>query len=159
MRATRQAIAEAIRTDPAVAELVPGSQVFAVERATLPSLPAVECIAVSTERVDTGPMVLHQIAIEITVASPSEDDADALLDQLVAAVRRRVSDAEQGENPIRLVTGQTAVCALGGTRWSTSASGSSGVIRGRVRRRERGGQRVTHGSRTPNVKPCDRWVR
>ena len=130
MRAMKQAIAEAIRTDPAVAELVPAGQVFAVERATLPTLPAVECIAVGSERVDTGPMILHQIAIEITVSSSNEDDADGMLDQLVRAVRRRVSDAEQGENPIRLLTGQTAVCALGGTRWSVSASGSTGVIRG-----------------------------
>ena len=57
MRATKQAIAEAIRTDAAVAELVPLGQVFAVERAVLPTLPSVECIAVSSERVDTGPMV------------------------------------------------------------------------------------------------------
>ena len=130
MRAMKQAIAEAIRTDPAVAELVPAGQVFAVERATLPTLPAVECIAVGSERVDTGPMIRHQIAIEITVSHQSEDGADEALDRLVRAVRLRLSDAEQGGTPIRLESRQTVVCELGGTRWSVSASGTSGVIRG-----------------------------
>lgn len=130
MRATKRAIAEAIRTDAAVLSLVPAAQVFAVERATLPTLPSIEVIGVSSERVDSGPMVRHLIAIEITVSHQSEDGADEALDKLVRAVRARLSDAEQGGTPIRLESRQTVVCELGGTRWSVSASGTSGVIRG-----------------------------
>ena len=50
MRATKEAIAEALADDAAVLSLVPPSQVFAVERATLPTLPAIEVIGVCSER-------------------------------------------------------------------------------------------------------------
>lgn len=129
MRATKLAIAEALRTDASVAQTVPPGQVYSVERATLPTLPSIECIGVSSEPIDSA-MVKHSIAIEVTVTSAAEDDADALLDAIVRAVRRRLSDAEQGGDPISLVSRQTVLCELGGTRWSVSASGSSGVIRG-----------------------------
>ena len=39
MRAVKTAIAQALATDEAVAELVPAPQVFATERAVLPLLP------------------------------------------------------------------------------------------------------------------------
>ena len=45
--ATKTAIAEALRTDEAVSALVPDAQIFATERAVLPSLPSVEVIALS----------------------------------------------------------------------------------------------------------------
>ena len=89
MRATKTAIAEALRTDAAVSELVPPAQIYAVERATLPTLPAVEVIALSSERVDTGPMVRHAMNVEVTVSHQAEDGADELLDAVVRAVRAR----------------------------------------------------------------------
>ena len=73
MRATKTAIAEALRTDAAVSELVPATSVYATERATLPTLPAIEVIAVSTERVEDGPMVRHELSIEVTVSHATED--------------------------------------------------------------------------------------
>ena len=130
MRATKQAIAAALRDDAAVAALVPGGQVFAVERATVPTLPAVEVIGVSSERVDGGPMIRHTLAIEATVSAATEDGSDAALDGIVRALRRRLSDAERSELPIRLESGEGVLIELGGTRWSVSASGSTGVIRG-----------------------------
>ena len=44
-------------------------------------------IAVSSERVDDGPLVRHELSVEITVSHTTEDGADALLDELVRAVR------------------------------------------------------------------------
>ena len=65
MRATKRALAEALRTDAAV--LVPPAQIYAVERATVPVLPSIEVIGISTERVDSGPMARHEMSCEITV--------------------------------------------------------------------------------------------
>ena len=130
MRATKTAIAAALRTDAAVSATVPPAQVFSVERSTLPSLPSIEVIAVSSERVDTGPMVRHSMSIEVTVRHPSEDGADELLDSIVRAVRQRVIDAEHTTRPIVLASGEGALVVLGGTRWSISASDASSVIRG-----------------------------
>ena len=130
MRASKLAIAAALAADPAVAALVPESQIFAVERATLPTLPAVELVGVTSERQDTGPLVRHELSIEITVSHASEDGADTLLDSIVAAVRSRLSDAEVESRPITLPDGSVVVIGLAGTRWSVSASDPSGVIRG-----------------------------
>ena len=57
MRPVKVAIAAALAADDAVSALVPAAQIYATERATLPTLPAVEVIAVSSERVGDGPMV------------------------------------------------------------------------------------------------------
>ena len=103
---------------------------YAVERATVPTLPAVEVIAVSSERVDTGPMVQHELSVEVTVSHTTEDGADELLDALVRAVRQRIDASERENAPIALATGEGALCVLGATRWSVSASGTSSVIRG-----------------------------
>ena len=130
MRATKQAIADALRTDPAVSELVPAAQIFSVERATIPTLPAVEVIAVSSERVDTGPMIRHELSCEVTVSHATEDGADALLDGLVRAVRARLSDAEGSTGPIAMASGEGVLCVVLGTRWSVSASDVNGVVRG-----------------------------
>ena len=130
MRASKLAIASALADDAAVSELVPASQVFAVERSTIPQLPAIEVIGVSSERVDGGPMVVHELSVECTVAHPSEDGADEMLDSIVRAVRARLSAAETTDDPIALPTRETVVVALGVTRWSTSASAASGVVRG-----------------------------
>ena len=46
MRAVKQALAADLRADPELAELVPATSVYAVERATLPTLPAVEIIGI-----------------------------------------------------------------------------------------------------------------
>ena len=129
MRSSKQAIASALADDAAVSELVPASQVYAVERATLPTLPAVEVIGVSSEG-DTWPMVRHELSVECTVSHQTEDGADELLDAIVRAVRARLFDAEQGETPIDLPTRAGLTVELKGTRWSTSASGASGVVRG-----------------------------
>ena len=99
MRSTKLAIADALRTDPAVAELVPDAQVFAVERATIPTLPSVEVIGISSERVGDGPMVRHELAVEVTVSHATEDGADAALDSIVRAVRARLSGAEYSTRP------------------------------------------------------------
>ena len=73
MRPVKTAIAEALRTDEAVSALVPRAQIYAVERATLPTLPAVEVIALSSERVDDGPLCRHELSCEITAAHSTED--------------------------------------------------------------------------------------
>ena len=104
MRATKRALAEALRTDAAV--LVPPAQIYAVERATVPVLPSIEVIGISTERVDSGPMARHEMSCEITVASATEDKADELLDGIVRAVRQRVIDAEHSARPIALASGE-----------------------------------------------------
>ena len=130
MRATKVAIADALRADPAVSALVPSAQVFAVERATVPSLPSIEVIAVTSERVGDGPMVRHELSIEVTVSHQGEDEADALLDAIVAVVRGRLATSETTFDPINLASGERALVALGGTRWSISASSTSSVIRG-----------------------------
>ena len=94
MRATKIAIADALRTDPAVSDLVPAAQVFAVERATLPTLPSIELVGVSSERIGNGPMIRHAINVEVTASDPTEDGADLALDAIVRAVRQRLGAAE-----------------------------------------------------------------
>ena len=130
MRATRQALAAALAADDAVSALVPAAQVFAVERATIPTLPSIELIGVTSERVDTGPMVRHELSVECTVSHQAEDGADELLDSIVRTVRARLSDAEHSTRPIALASGEGCLCVLAGTRWSISAANTSGVIRG-----------------------------
>ena len=96
----------------------------------MPTLPAVEVIAVSSERVDTGPMVRHSLSVECTVSHPTESGADTLLDAIVSAVRQRVIDAEHSRRRIALASGEGCLVVLAGTRWSVSAANASGVIRG-----------------------------
>ena len=130
MRATKTAIAEALRTDAAVSELVPRAQIFAVERATVPTLPSIELIGVTSERVGDGPMVRHELSCEITAAHSTEDGCDVLLDAIVRAVRQRLDAAERRVPQIALAGGEGCLCVLAGTRWSISASAASGVVRG-----------------------------
>ena len=130
MRAVKVALADALRADPAVALLVPATSVYATERATVPTLPAVEVIAVTSERVGDGPMVKHELAVECTVSHPTEDGADELLDSMTRAVRARLAASETTVDPINLASGEAALCVLGGTRWSISAQSTSSVIRG-----------------------------
>ena len=124
------ALSRALRNTAAVTRLVPDGQIFATERAVLPTLPAVEIIGVSSERVDGGPMVRHAMSIEVTVRHPAEDGADELLDDVVRAVRQRLGAAERSEAPIALAGGEAVLVTLGGTRWSVSAAEASAVIRG-----------------------------
>ena len=49
MRATKLAIAAALAADEAIANLDPPVQIFSVERATVPVLPAIEIISVSSD--------------------------------------------------------------------------------------------------------------
>ena len=130
MRATKHALAEALRTDAAVSELVPVTSIHAVERATLPTLPAVEVIGLSSERVDDGPLVRHALSVEVTVSHATEDGADELLDAVVRAVRQRLDAAERQDPEIALESGEGCLCVLGGTRWSVSAAHTSGIVRG-----------------------------
>ena len=130
MRPVKVALSRALRTDAAVSELVPPTQIYAVERSTVPVLPSIEVIGLSSERVDTGPMLRHELSCEITVASATEDKADELLDDAVRAVRQRIGAAERQLRPIALASGEGCLCVLGGTRWSISAPSTSGVIRG-----------------------------
>ena len=123
------AVRDALRADGAVTDLIPPGQIFAVERATLPSLPAIELIAVNSERTDR-PLIRHELSVEITVSDTVEDSADELLDRVVTAVRGRLSAAESGESPVILPDGSTALVELLGVRWSVSAGGPSSVIRG-----------------------------
>ena len=130
MRPVKLAIADALRADPAVGEQVPAAQVFAVERAVIPVLPAVEVIAVTSERADTGPLIRHTMSVEITVSAITEDAADAALDSIVKAIRARLADAEYSTVPIALASGEGVLVELGGVRWSVSATNKSSVIRG-----------------------------
>ena len=130
MRATKVAIAAALAADDAVSELVPAAQVYAVERATLPTLPSIEVIAVSTERVDDGPLVRHELSVEITAAHSTEDGCDELLSDIVQAVRQRLDAAERQEPEIALASGEGCLVVLAGTRWSISAANTSGIVRG-----------------------------
>ena len=99
MRASKIAIRDALASDEAIAKLVPAAQVFAVERATVPTLPAVEIIAISSSRIGDGPMTRHEVSVECTVSHPTEDGADELLDSIVRAVRARLSDAAESTRP------------------------------------------------------------
>lgn len=130
MRRVKVALAEALRTDAAVSTLVPPAQIFATERATIPTLPSVEVVGLSSERVGDGPMVRHELSIEVTVSHPSEDACDEELDAVVRAVRQRIGAAEHENAPIALASGENALCVLHGTRWSVSVSAASSVMRG-----------------------------
>ena len=130
MRAAKTAITAALAADDAVGSLVPDAQVYAVERATVPQLPSIEVIGVSSERVGDGPVIRHTVSIECTVSHQTEDGADLALDAIVTAVRGRLSDAEHSERPIRRADGGNVPIVLGGTRWSVSAANTSGIVRG-----------------------------
>ena len=131
MRAVKTAIAQALATDEAVAELVPAPQVFATERAVLPLLPSVEIVGIDSTPQEEGPLVRHLISIEVTVRAQSEDDADESLNGIVRAVRQRLSDATQQVRPIiTREDGEVVPVGLLATRWSVSASDASSVIRG-----------------------------
>ena len=127
MRPVKLAIAAALQDQLTTLQLA--ASVHAVERATLPDLPAVEVIGVSSERVDNA-MVRHELSLEVTVSAADEDTADARLSDLVQAIRRRVDEAENGLQPIALDSGENIVTELQTTRWSVSASGTGGVVRG-----------------------------
>ena len=106
------------------------SKSSAANAATIPALPSIEVVGISSERIDTGPMVRHSMSAEVTVSHSDENGADALLDSIVRAVRLRLSDAAHSERPISLADGGNVLVELGGTRWSVSATAASGVIRG-----------------------------
>ena len=128
MRATKQALAAALRDDPALVELVPPGAIYAVERATIPTLPSIEIIGVQSAAADY--LVRHEMAIEVTVSHATEDAADAALDAIVQALRGRLIQAQAHADPIANAAGETLAVELGGTRWSVSANGQRGVIRG-----------------------------
>ncbi len=130
MRPVKLAIAAALAADDGVAAVVPGSQIFSVERATVPVLPAVEIIGVTSERVGDGPMIRDSMSIEITVSAPTEDAADLALDSIVKAVRLRLADAAHGGRPISLADGGNVLVVLEATRWSISAADGASTIRG-----------------------------
>ena len=112
----------------------PAHRSYAVERATVPTLPSIEVIGLSSERVDTGPMVVHELSIECTVSHATEDGADELLDAASSGpYSQRIGCCGASELPrIALADGEGClVRACGATRWSISAaSGASSVIRG-----------------------------
>ena len=128
MRATKVAIAEALRIDPAVSELVPPGQVFAVERATVPVLPSIEILAIRSEASDY--LVTHELSVECTVSHPTEDGADERLDGIVRAVRARLLTAQDTTDPIALPDSERLSIEVSDTRWSISASDASSVVRG-----------------------------
>ena len=97
MRASKIAVAAAIAE--AVTDLVPESQVYSVERAVVPVLPCVEVIGVTSERQERGPMLRHELTVEVTVSHVSEDSADTLLNSIVGSVRGRLLASETGEGP------------------------------------------------------------
>ena len=130
MRATKTAIAEALRSATAVSALVPRTSVYAVEQSTVPTLPSIEVIGVSSERVDEGPMIRHELSIECTVSHQTENGADELLDAVVRAVRQRLDAAERSVAPITQEGGEGCLVVLAGTRWSISAANTAGVVRG-----------------------------
>ena len=130
MRAIKLAVAKALATDDAVALLVPAMSIYATERAVLPTLPAVEIVAVSSERTER-PLIRHVLSVEITAAHQTEDGADELLDAIVLAVRQRLSVAEAESDPIVLPDGSVALVELQGVRWSTSATDNkASIVRG-----------------------------
>ena len=130
MRPVKVAIAAALAADTAVSNLVKDSQIFSVERATIPVLPAIEVIAITSARIDTGPMTRHELSVEVTVSHSDETGADKLLDSIVAAVRGRLLASEHAGRPIALPSGENVLVSLEGTRWSVSASVGAGVVRG-----------------------------
>ena len=129
MRAAKVAIRNALAADLPITRLVPAASIFSVERATLPTLPAIELVSVASERTDR-PLVEHQLSVEITVKSSSENGADEKLDAIVQTVRARLHAAESEADPIILPDGSAALVVLGTVRWSVSAGDSASTIRG-----------------------------
>ena len=129
MRAVKLAIAAALAADTSVSALVPGSQIFSVERATVPTLPAVELIGVTSERVNGG-MTRDEVSVECTVSHPTEDGADLALDAIVRAIRVRLMDAEHSTRPIALASGEGVLVVVQSVRWSVSAADGASTIRG-----------------------------
>ena len=123
MRASKQALAAALRDDPDLTELVPPGSIHAVERATIPTLPSIEIIGVQSAAADY--LVRHEMAIEVTVSHATEDAADAALDAIVAALRTRLLRAQSTDQPIAGLSVE-----LGGVSWPVSAKGTSGTVRG-----------------------------
>ena len=67
MRPTKVAIAEALRSDEQRDPHWSRPHRFSRSNAPrLPTLPAVEVIGLSSERVGDGPMVRHELSIEVT---------------------------------------------------------------------------------------------
>ena len=130
MRRCKVAVARALANDDTIAAIVPASNIYACERTTVSSLPSIEVIGVASEQRAEGPLNRHVTSVEITVTATSEDDADMLLDDIVLAVRQRLSDATQQVRPIVREDGQVAPVALLAARWSISASDAKGVVRG-----------------------------
>ena len=126
MRAAKRAIAAALA---AALDGVPASQIYAVERVTLPTLPSIEVIGLTSDLQETGPLIKHLLSIEVTVSNATEDGADEQLDGLVKAVRGRLLAASMQDEVIHMPGGAIALVTLGDTRWSTSAAGAAGVIR------------------------------
>ena len=130
MRAAKAAIAKALAADPAVSALVSAERVYAVERATLPVLPSIEIVAITSER-SNRPLIRHVLSCEVTVSHQSEDGADELLNAIVTGIRARLSDAESESAPITLEDGSAALVELQGVRWGTTATdGKTSVVRG-----------------------------
>ena len=130
MRQCKVAVAVALAEDEATALLVPGEQIFAVERATVPLLPSIEIIGVESSPQEDGPLVRHVLSVEIAVSHADEDGADAALDGIVRAVRERLAAAAQQDRPIVREDGEVVPVGLLATRWSVSASGAVGIVRG-----------------------------
>ena len=129
MRTAKISIRDALASSDAITRLVPATQIHSTERAVLPVLPSIELIAIDSERTDR-PIVKHTLSCEITVSSPTEDDADEVLNAVVQAVRARLSAAEAEADPIVLPDGSTTLIELGAVQWSVSAGGSGGIVRG-----------------------------
>ena len=129
MRASKVAIRDALASDDAVSELVPSAQIHATERAVLPVLPAIELVAIDSERTDR-PMIRHRLTCECTVSHPTEDGADEALDAIVQAIRARLNAAETESSPIVQPDGSLVLVELGDVRWSVSAGDTASVIRG-----------------------------
>ena len=129
MRSTKIAIAAALASDTAVSDLVPDTQIYAVEKATIPALPAIEVIGISSQR-QSNALVRHELSVECTVSHSDENGADKLLDSIVGAIRHRLSAAENSISPITLAGGANVLVSLESTRWSVSASVGAGVVRG-----------------------------
>ena len=71
MRASKQALAAALRDDPDLTELVPPGSIHAVERATIPTLPRIEIIGVQSAAADY--LVRHEMAIEVGLSGFPND--------------------------------------------------------------------------------------
>ena len=142
MRPVKLALAAALASDNTVTALVPPAQIFPVERATLPTLPAVEVIGLSSERVGDGPMVVHELISRGHGESRDRGRGRRAARRAVRAVRQRIGAAERSDAPITQEGGEACLCVLGATRWSISASAASSVIRGRGDLTARPGQRI-----------------